>query len=208
MSGQFGILGAGGQADEAESYTDDEVLFKAIDERYINRQDSHQIVITSPSDQQKEAPIVAAVGAPKLRKLMIETWPGNIYTTILSKTAYIDQTARIGMGCIVAPGAVITTNVFIGVHSIINVSASVSHNTKLGDYVTISPGARVAGNVELGDGVFVGIGATISNGVKIAAGCVVGAGAVVINDVIDENSVVVGVPGRVIKQNDGWLNAI
>ncbi len=206
---KIGILGAGGQADEAESYLNDvSVDFYALNDDFRDKNNHQQINIANPDEFQRMLPVVAAIGAPALRKQMVEEWPGEAYATIRADTSYIDKTAIIGEGTIIAPRAVITTNVEMGRHCIINVAASISHDCIIGDFVTISPGAHIAGNVELGDGVFVGIGAIISNDIRIPAGCVIGAGAVVIRSVEEENSILVGSPAKVIKYNEGWLREI
>lgn len=206
---KIGILGAGGQADEAISYLKDtDVEFKALTGEYINPGDEHEINIISPTDYQKTIEVVAAIGAPAARRAMVEKWPGEHYATIQAETSYVDESTKIGSGVIISPRAVITTNVEIGNHTIVNVAATISHNCKLGEFVTVSPGAHIAGNVELGDGVFVGIGAIISNGIKVAAGSVIGAGAVVVKDILEENSVAVGTPAKIIKINEGWLERV
>lgn len=206
---KIGILGAGGQADEAMSYLmNTDVEFRALTDEYIDPADEHQINIISPTEYQRTLEVVAAIGAPAVRRAMVEKWPGEQYATIQAETSYIDQSARIGEGVIISPRAVITTNVEIGDHTIINVAATISHDCRIGQYVTVSPGAHIAGNVELGDGVFVGIGAVISNGIKVAAGSVIGAGAVVVKDILEENSVAVGTPAKVIKTNEGWLERV
>jgi sugar O-acyltransferase (sialic acid O-acetyltransferase NeuD family) len=205
----IGILGAGGQADEAVSFLDDtDVLFYAMDDEYRNPENASHINIAAPTDQQKEIPVVAAVGAADLRRSVVEKWPGANYTSVISRAAYVDPSSRIAEGCIISPYAVITTHTEIGSHSIVNIGATVSHDCRLGQYVTVSPGAHIAGTVTLGDGVFVGIGAIIKNGVKVAPGVVIGAGAVVLGDIETENSVVVGCPAKTIRINEGWLHAI
>jgi sugar O-acyltransferase (sialic acid O-acetyltransferase NeuD family) len=202
----IGILGGGGQADEAESFfTNGTVLFRAVDKEYIH---DDLIDISEPTTRQLTTPVVAAVGAPELRKTLIEKWKGGEYATIVSEYAYVASSAIIGPGSIIAPHAALTTNVQVGEHSLINLAATISHNTILGRFVTISPGANIAGNVVLGDGVFVGIGAIISNGVRIASGVVVGAGTVVLKNIDEENSVYIGVPAKKLSQNNGWLNEL
>lgn len=206
--GEIGILGSGGQADEAESYTSRAVGFRALNEQYIDTENTSHINILTPTEYQKITPVVAAIGAPEIRRKMVEDWPGEEFATIKEETAYVDKSVEIGDGVIIAPRAVITTNVKIGDHSIINVAATISHNSELGPYSTIGPGAHIAGNVKLGAGAFIGIGATVSNGLEIAEGVVVGAGAVVVDNVTEANAVVVGVPARVIKINEGWLSEV
>ena len=206
--GEIGILGSGGQADEAESYTSRAVGFRALNEQYIDTENPAHINILTPNEYQKITPVVAAIGAPEIRRKMVEDWPGEEFAIIREETAYVDNSAEIGEGVIIAPRAVITTNVKIGEHSIINVAATISHNTELGAYSTVGPGAHIAGNVKIGAGVFIGIGATISNGLEIADGVVVGAGAVVVNSISEPNAVVVGTPARIIKINEGWLREV
>lgn len=206
---EIGLLGSGGQADEAESYLSDaSVGFRAIDERFIDQSDPRQIEILNPEEYQRILPVVSAIGAPLIRREMVEKWPGEHYATIQSENCYIDPSTSIGEGSIIAPRVVITTNVEIGQHTIVNVAATISHDSKIGNFVTISPGAHIAGNVELGDGVFVGIGAVISNNIKIAEGCVVGAGAVVIRSFEEKNMVIVGSPAKAIKRNETWLSEV
>lgn len=204
---EIGILGAGGQANEAMSYISGtkEITFKAVTKDFISES---LIDIEKVTEIQKNTPVIAAIGAPGLRKKIIELWEGNTYVNAISNKASIDLSSTIGTGCIIGPGVVITTNSEVGDHCIVNIGATVSHNCKIGNFATISPGANIAGNVEIGEGVFVGVGAVISNGIKIASGAVIGAGAIVINNIEEENSVVVGNPAKTIKINEAWLDEI
>lgn len=204
---RIGILGAGGQADETQSFLakNQSVAFKAVTREYVG---DGMIDIENPPDGYKGVPVIAAIGAPKVRKDLVKTWPGNAYATVVSEKVYISKSADIGEGCLIAPGAVITTNVEIGPHSIINIGATINHDCKLGAFSTVSPGVHIAGKVQLGDGVFVGIGAVIKNDVTIADGVVVGAGAVVLKDITEENSIYAGVPAVKIGQNKDWLEKV
>ena len=207
MSDNIGILGAGGQADEAESFLPDgvEAGFKAVTSDYVS---GDLVDIEKPDPSLIEKPVIAAIGAPYVRRTLIDKWPGKKYAKVISKNSSVSKTASVGDGCIIAPGAVITTNVEIGPHTIVNIGATISHNCKLGAYSTVSPGASLAGNVSLGDGVFVGMGAMIINGVQIAKGVVIGAGAVVIHDITEENAVFAGVPAAKIGQHEDWLEKV
>jgi sugar O-acyltransferase (sialic acid O-acetyltransferase NeuD family) len=207
---KIGLLGNGGQADEVETFLDDdiEVSFRAVSPKYADGSRPDLINIESPEPSQTSVPVIAAVGTPALRKEMVECWSGSHYMTLISNKSYTSKDLAVGEGSIIAPNATLTTNVIIRDHSLINTGVTIGHDTKIGSYVTISPGANIAGRVEIGDGVFIGIGAIISNGVKIAAGSVIGAGTVVLDDVSEENSVIVGVPGKVIKHNESWLREL
>lgn len=209
MSTTIGLLGNGGQANEIESYLSDgiEVAFRAVSSEYITESSSGLLDIDNSSTY-ATTPVIVAVGAPGLKREMSKKWPGKNYLTLISNDALVNRDTSLGEGSVVAPGAVITTNVRIGEHVLINVGATVSHDCNIGSYSTISPGVHIAGKVEIGEGVFIGIGATISNNVKIAPGCVIGAGTVVLHDIAVPNSVVVGVPGKLIKNNEDWISEI
>lgn len=58
--------------------------------------------------------------------------------------------------------------------------------------------------IEIGDNVYIGTDVLILPGVKIGNKVIIGAGSVISKDIPD-NSVVVGVPGKVIKSCDEYL---
>lgn len=110
---------------------------------------------------------------------------------------------EIGVGAIISPGAVLTSNIRIGAHFHCNIQSYVEHDCVIGDYVTFAPGVRCNGNVHIGDGAYIGSGAIIRQGtpanpLRIGAGAVVGMGAVVLNDV-PSAQIVVGNPARMLK---------
>lgn len=203
-----GLLGNGGQAREAiEILGCPHLAFIAVSDAFRDRGDPLQIDLDAVPEHFVATPVVGAVGAPGLRRALVHAWPGFQFATLISATAVVSSTATIGAGGIVAPGAVLSTDVAIGAHALINIAASVSHDTTIGDFVTISPGCRIAGGVTIGDGVFLGIGAIVSDGVTIAAGSVVGAGAVVVDD-LEIPGVYIGVPARLHRATDDWLQSI
>lgn len=209
---EIGILGAGGMAKEAARYSSEHVAFFALNSEYLlsdntTHTGAELIDIERPDAFQQNLKVVAALGAPAIRRSMIQSWPGNKYTNIISKSAevFTDQTST---GLIIGPQSVITTDTNIGNHSIINVGATISHDCDLGEYVTISPGVHIGGNVKLGDGVFIGIGAVIKNGITIAEGSVIGAGSVVIKNIDTPNSIAVGNPAKIIRVGEGWLDHV
>lgn len=205
----LGLLGAGGQAREIVSYLSaDAATFSAVSHRYLDSGDSTMVDVAAPPSDRREAWVIGAVGAPALRRELVDAWPGSLYATLVLGSAHVHPSCNLGAGTLIAPSAVLTVDVTVGDHCHVNVGATLSHDVTLGRYTTIGPGAHLAGGVRLGDGVFVGIGASIANRVSIANGVVVGAGAVVIADVTTANAVVAGVPARVVAIRDGWLDAI
>jgi sugar O-acyltransferase (sialic acid O-acetyltransferase NeuD family) len=140
---------------------------------------------------------VVGVGNPNARRrldLAAED-AGGSPVELRHPTSLVGGASSFGPGCVLAAGAVVTTNVVLGRSVHLNVGASVSHDCVLGDYTILAPGARFAGGVHAGAGVDVGVGAVVRPEVHIGDGAVVGAGAAVVSDV-DAASVVVGVPAR------------
>lgn len=83
--------------------------------------------------------------------------------------------------------------------------ADPAHETVVGNDVSIGHGAVVHG-CTIGDACIVGIKSVVLNGARLGRGCIVGAGAVVPeNAVIPDYSLVVGVPAKVVRTNEAFL---
>lgn len=211
MEMRVGLLGAGGQSAEAEDYLPSgTLLFRAVNlpSTSGSREPAKGVVdILTDDPSFTNTPVTAAVGAPGLRRRMVEQWGGRKYHTIFAQLSSVARTATVGSGSIISPGAVITAGAVLGEHVIVNVGASVSHSSIVGDFVTISPGVRIAGDCEVGDGVFLGIGAVVSHGVRVCAGATIGAGATVLHDIGDPG-VYFGTPARLVRPTSEWLSRL
>ena len=203
---RIGLLGAGAHADEIAEYIPaGSVAFRAVDDAYLQPSDLTLISISTESRAHLETPVIAAVGAPGLRRALIGRWRGTHFARVVAQSAVVSPSASIGDGSVVMAGAICSTRVKVGSHVSINIGATVSHDTVLGDYSTLSPGVHVSGRCVIGKGVFLGTGVVVADGVTIADGAVVGAGAVVIKD-ITEPGTYVGVPAHFTRQREGWLH--
>jgi len=146
-----------------------------------------------------------ALGVPKTKKAVFEkikneniTYPTLIHPNVISgKPEYV----KLGEGCIVCAGNIITTNIEIGKHVILNLACTVGHETKIGDFSSFMPTCNISGEVAIGESTFWGTGAKIINRTKIGSNVIVGAGAVITADIPD-NVIAVGVPAKVIKSAD------
>lgn len=115
-------------------------------------------------------------------------------------SSHVSKSAGLQDGITIAPGAIVTTDVFLGANSIINSGAVIEHGSSVGKHSHIAPGAVVAGEVTIGEGAFVGIGAVLKERISIGTGAIIGAGSVILEDVPD-NALVVGAPGKIIRFN-------
>jgi sugar O-acyltransferase (sialic acid O-acetyltransferase NeuD family) len=103
--------------------------------------------------------------------------------TIISPTAHIASSVRIGQGTIVMHGSIINTSVNIGSNCIINSGAIIEHDSEIGNNTHISTGVIINGEVKIGDETFIGSGSVIRNGVNIGNRVFIKMGSRVIDDV-------------------------
>jgi UDP-perosamine 4-acetyltransferase len=141
-----------------------------------------------------------SIGSNPIRQAFSEllTQSGRHVTRIISRSAVVSRSAKLGDGVQIMPAAVITAATVLGDGTIVNTNASVDHNCRVGRFVHIGPGAIIGGDANIGSRALIGLGSRILPGVTIGADAIVGAGAVVLSDV-PAGATVVGVPARIIK---------
>lgn len=152
----------------------------------------------------KEIYIVIAIGDPKIKhKVTNKINNSNVkFPTVIHPTVIIGDTdyVKIGKGCIICAGNIITTNIEIKDFVILNLSCTVGHDTIIGNYASFMPTCNISGEVLINDSVYCGTGVKIINQVEIGENSIIGAGAVVTSSQPD-NCTIVGVPAKVIKIN-------
>lgn len=143
---------------------------------------------------------VIGVGSPKIKRILVRKALASGLVpapTIIHPRALVQgDDCEIGIGSIISPGCVITTNVRIGNYVLLNLNCTVGHDTILGDYVTCNPGCCISGNVTLGEGVMLGTGTVIREKINIAQDVQTGAQSCVVKDILDSNITVAGIPAR------------
>jgi sugar O-acyltransferase (sialic acid O-acetyltransferase NeuD family) len=131
---------------------------------------------------------------------------GGVFTTIVSPFAQIGHFEnRIGDGCNIMTGTVITNDITIGKGVLINLNCTIGHDSVINNFVEMSPGVHVSGNVTIGAYSNIGTNATILPKVTIGKNVIVGAGSVVTKDIPD-NCLIVGIPAKVVKVLEPLIN--
>ena len=148
--------------------------------------------------------IAAAIGIAKvsadsprltlLRKLQDARF---LLPPIVAPTALIASDVVLGDGTILFDGVVLQPGCRIGVACIVNTGATIDHDCSLGDDVHVAPGAAISGGVSIGDGSMIGVGACCIQGVRIAASCTIGAGSAVVSHCL-EPGIYRGVPAKFV----------
>lgn len=149
--------------------------------------------------------VAVSIGSPIIKKKILNKIHNPLvdYPTIMHPSVWIgdDELVKIGKGCIICAGVMITTNIKICDFVIINLQCTVGHDTIIKDYAAFMPAVNISGEVTVGEGVYVGTGAKIINQLEIGDYTIVGAGAVVANT-LPAHCTAVGVPAKAIKFHD------
>ncbi len=149
----------------------------------------------------EELCLVISIGDPKIKQIILNkiTNPNIHYPSIVHPNASISKDdVKIGKGCIICEGNIITCNIVIGDFVILNLMCTVGHDTIIDDYCAFMPSVNISGEVHIHKGVYVGTGAKIINLLEIGENTILGAGAVVSKS-LPANCTAVGIPAKPIK---------
>lgn len=144
------------------------------------------------------------IGNPKLRQKLKEKFEnlGGQLTSVISPKATIgNYGVKIGRGCNILAGSLISNDVNIGEACIIYFNSVITHDCTIGNYVEISPSVNVLGRVKIGNYTSIGAGAIILPDIQIGSNVIIGAGAVVTKNIPD-NCVALGIPAKIVKSNE------
>ncbi len=124
--------------------------------------------------------------------------PALPFVNAVHPSAQLAGGASLGMGVVVAAGAVLGPDTTVSDHAIVYTGASLDHDGALGRCASLAPGVVTGGDVRIGAHTAIAIGATVLHGRSIGPHTVVGAGSVVVDDLPD-HVVAYGSPARVIR---------
>jgi sugar O-acyltransferase (sialic acid O-acetyltransferase NeuD family) len=137
-------------------------------------------------------------GVERLAMLDCIEGAGIVAATLIHPSSVVSPKARVGDGCQILAGAILTSGSTIGRGTILNHGAQVDHECSVGSGVHLAPRATLCGCVEVGDFSFIGAGAVVLPRLKIGRGAIIGAGAVVTKDV-PPGVTVAGNPARNLR---------
>lgn len=149
----------------------------------------------------EELYIVISIASPEIKKILlskIENHNIDFPTIIHPKASISNDEVKIGKGCVICEGTIITCNIEIKDFVILNLMCTVGHDTVIESYCSFMPSVNISGEVVIGESVYVGTGAQIINLLEIGKNTIVGAGAVVSKS-LPESCTAVGIPAKPIK---------
>lgn len=138
-----------------------------------------------------------AVQSPKMKLQIAESClnKGLTFINLIHPTAIIGEDVIIGIGCIICPYVVLTSNAKVGNFVIFNLFSYASYESKIGDGCTINPHCGVMIGAKLGKGVFMGSSSIVFPRKSVGDFAFIGAGSVVLNNV-RENEKIFGTPAK------------
>ncbi|KQH83650.1 hypothetical protein AMR76_21820 [Vibrio furnissii] len=143
-----------------------------------------------------------AIGDNKLRREIFGLIKSNGFKTpnVISKTAFVDRTVKMGEGNVISHGSIINSQSSLGSNNLINTGSIIEHDCLLGQHNHIGPKAVVCGNVKIGDLVFLGAGSIVLPKVNICDEIILGAGSLLKTNVLIKKSTFVGTPAKEIHK--------
>lgn len=121
------------------------------------------------------------------------------HPTVIHPRALV-QNAQVGVGGIITPGCVVTTQVKIGDYVVLNLNSTIGHDAIIEDFCTVNPGCSVSGYTHLHRGVTLGTGTVTREKSSIAAFVTTGAQSAVIKDITEAGIVVIGAPAKKLEK--------
>lgn len=130
--------------------------------------------------------VFVAIGYKSMRKraeiyLRVKK-AGYNFCNIVSKAAFIAETATMGNNNIIMPGTVIEPSVVLGSNNVIWSNVTICHDSKIGDHNFFAANSTIGGEVKVGDGNFFGFSSVVLQQVTIGNETLIGAQAQVRHD--------------------------
>ncbi|NNM22736.1 MAG: acetyltransferase [Flavobacteriaceae bacterium] len=195
------IYGAGGHCYALVDLLRSSQEFKPVlivdDEPKDNQIMSVPVIDASEAKFDRDQPVFLAIGDNFDRKKIGDKLDAN-FPNLISRSATVYPSAKLGKGIQVLPGAVIDAAASLGDFVIVNNNATISHNALIGDCAHVAINVAIAGGVSIGEGTLVGSGSVILPNINIGKWATIGAGAVVTRDVPDY-AVVYGNPAQIVR---------
>lgn len=175
------ILGTGGLAKELIGYIEGEsnprfnIVGCWADEDFNNSAFSHLyrgdtahfIRNLSAKDN-----VIIAIASPRVRKTLVsELATADItFVTYIHPSCEISPYAKIGTGCILAPGVMVVGDAVLESHVFANTEVVIGHDSRVGSYTCIFPKVEICGDCNIGRECVFGINSVVLPGNSMADG--------------------------------------
>mgnify|MGYP000861597602 CR=1 FL=1 len=209
----LGIIGAGDLGQQIADYAINDNHYDGVvffDDYYDNNTKNKIKVVGKLVDIEKAFndkvfdELIIGIGYKHLefKKKIYEQFKDKItFGKIIHSSSIISKSANIEEGCVIYPGCIIDINSVIKANTIINIGCTISHDSEVGKHCFLSPRVAIAGFVKINDECTLGINSTIIDNITITSKTKIGASALIIES-ITENGLYIGIPAKKYLKND------
>jgi sugar O-acyltransferase (sialic acid O-acetyltransferase NeuD family) len=204
------IVGAGGFGHELhawlwDAFAPEEYRFKGFLGRREDCAAGDTVVkwLADPEAYQPQTNdrFLLAIGDVAARRRIAETLQSRRaqFVTFRHPSAIIAATARIGIGAVIYPLAVVSHQAVLGDFVHLSLYASAGHDSHVGENCYLAPYATINGQARVGRDSFLGTHTSVGPGVHVGERSKICSGSCALRNV-PPDSFVVGVPGRIVSR--------
>jgi sugar O-acyltransferase (sialic acid O-acetyltransferase NeuD family) len=150
--------------------------------------------------------VIIAVGNPRLRENIyyhiIKNFKNIEFPNVISSNAILlsNDTIKIGKGCIICAGCVLTCNIVLKDFINLNLCSTLGHDVFLDNFTTTATNVSISGKVNCGQRVYFGNNSAVKENIEICHDVIIGMGGMVVKDIKESGTYVgAGVTFRRIK---------
>lgn len=122
---------------------------------------------------------VIALGDCKARaavaKTVLEHFAKAEFPPVISNSAVVSPSAKIGHGAVIMPLAHVGTGASVGEFAIVNSLSNLEHHSELGNFAHLAPGATILGGGRVGQVSLIGGGAVVDRNAVFPSNSTLGA---------------------------------
>tara|TARA_B100001113_G_scaffold149694_1_gene122779 strand:- start:8563 stop:9219 length:657 start_codon:yes stop_codon:yes gene_type:complete len=145
--------------------------------------------------------VFIAIAEPLVRKRIYDELKAYelVFDSYIHPSCIISPFAKIGMGCILAPGTMLTGDPKLENFVFTNTEVVIGHDAKVGKYCTFFPKVEICGDCMVGDMCVFGINSIVLPKMNVCNNSKLDAGSI-LRESIKEPSLYSGNPAKMIKK--------
>ncbi len=143
---------------------------------------------------------IIGIASLEFRRFFVDRFvsEGATFVSFIHCSAYLSESATVGVGSIIGPNANLGPNVRIGKYTLINARCSIGHDTNVGKYNLLSPNVCLSGFTEVEDENLFGINSATIPSIKIGSRNKIAAGMILDQNIGNDSIVFYRFKERVI----------
>jgi sugar O-acyltransferase (sialic acid O-acetyltransferase NeuD family) len=107
---------------------------------------------------------------------------GYFLPNIISKSAFVAETVRMGQNNFIMPGVVIEPEVSMGANNVIWSNATICHDSIIGKHNFVASNVTIGGEVTIGDRCFLGFGSIVAHQCSLGDDVLLAAQSLLLDD--------------------------